>query len=104
MGGVNEPRARPESPGRSGVTESRGRDCERIMKRYLRDLSEAFGKANPTGALFIEAANEFGPGSARYRALIDIYGDVDVNTLMSKGRTKKALGTARPQIRAGCAR
>jgi hypothetical protein len=74
------------------------------MKRYLRALSKTFGKANPTGALFIEAANEFGPGSARYRALIDIYGDVDVNTLMAKGKTTRALRRAKPQIRAACAR
>jgi hypothetical protein len=74
------------------------------MTRYLRDLSGAFGKANATAALFIEASNEFGPGSARYRALIDIYGDVEVNSPMARGKTMKALKKARPQISAACAR
>jgi hypothetical protein len=84
--------------------QSRTGRCERIMTRYLRELSGTFGKANATAALFIEASNEFGPGSARYRALIDIYGDVQVNTLMAKGKSKKALEKARPHIRAACAR
>ena len=94
---------RPEAavPGRE---ESRGSGCERIMKRYLRDLAEAFGRANPTATLFIAAANEFGPGSGRYRAIIDIYGDVEVNSLMARGRTAAALRRARPQIRAACER
>jgi hypothetical protein len=74
------------------------------MKRYLRDLADAFGKANPTAALFIEAANQFGPGSSRYRALIDIYGDVDVNTLIARGKATQALRRARPRIRAACER
>jgi len=78
--------------------------CEQTMKRYLRDLSGAFGKANATAALFIEASNDLGPGSTRYRALIDVYGDVKVNSLMAKGRTGRAVRRAGPQIRAACAR
>jgi hypothetical protein len=92
----------PADPGRGA--QSRDGRCERNMTRYLRELSGAFGKANATAALFIEASNEFGPGSARYRALIDIYGDIEVNTLMAKGKPKRALAKARPQIRAACAR
>ena len=94
---------RPEAAG-PGPGESRERGCEQIMRRYLRDLADAFGKANPTATLFIAAANEFGPGSGRYRALIDIYGDVEVNTLMAEGKTAAALRRARPQIRTACER
>jgi hypothetical protein len=99
-----EPVERPEAADPGGGAGSRGRGCERKMKRYLSDLSEAFGKSNATAALFIEASNDFGPASSRYRALIDIYGEVDVNTLMAEGKTKRALKSAAPKIRAACTR
>jgi hypothetical protein len=104
IGGRAEPVGRPEAADPGPGEGSRGRRCERTMKRYLGDLAEAFGKSNATAALFIEAANDWGPGSARYRALIDIYGDVDVNTLMAEGKTKRAVKVAAPQIRAACNR
>jgi hypothetical protein len=95
-----DPDPAPAAPG-SEAGENR---CERRMVRYLRDLSRSFGKSNETAVLFIEASNEFGPGSARYRALIDIYGDVEVNTLMAQGKNAQALRRARTPIRAACAR
>jgi hypothetical protein len=98
------PVERPERADPGQGAHSRTGRCERIMTRYLRELSGAFGKAKATAALFIEASNEFGPGSRRYRALIDIYGAVRVNTLMAKGKSEKAVEKARPQIRAACAR
>ena len=93
---------RPEVADPGGTSGAHGRGCRRKVTRYLRDLSKAFGKSNATAALFIEASNEFGPGSKRYSALIDIYGDV--NLLIAEGKKKQALRRARPQIRAACAR
>jgi hypothetical protein len=93
--------APPKAADPGGTTEATSRGCKRKMTRYLRDLYKAFGKSNATAALFIEASNDFGPGSKRYSALIDIYGDV--NLLIAEGKTKQALRRAMPHIRAACA-
>lgn len=102
-GGSAGPADRP-APADPGPGGPEGDRCERTMKRYLRDLARAFGDATATGALFVDSSSEFGPGSPRFRALIDIYGDVEVNTLMARGKAKKAVRRAAPGIRAACAR
>jgi hypothetical protein len=79
-------------------------ECRSIMTRYVEQVFASLDDADEVARVFIDASNEFGAGSRRWRAFVDIAGDPALVTLVARGKPAKALRTARPAIAEACRR
>jgi hypothetical protein len=102
-----------ESDDFGGVFDSNGSDnsdelssaaCTKKVTQYLRRLFLALAgvDTNATSEAFLDAAAEFGGGSRKYQALVDIYSTFELNSLAVQGQPRKALKKAAPRVRKAC--